>query len=186
MSCDSERRRQRGWWLALLLLGLLAVANGGCFGYHMGARTLYSPDVQTVYVPMIMSNSYRRQLGEWLTEAICKRIEQVTPFKVVHSADGADSVLTCRLIADTKRILMENPNDEPRQIEMAFQVSAEWVDRNGDQLGQPVNVPIPPSLNPIDQTAYLFPELGQSTTSAQMQDVKRMSEQIVSMMEAGW
>ena len=174
------------WGRALVLLGLVAAANGGCFGYHLGARSLYSPDIQTVYVPVIVSNSYRRQLGEWLTEAVCKRIEEITPYKVVHYPDGADSQLTCRLMADTKRILMENPNDEPRQVEMAFQVSAEWVDRNGGQLGQPVNVPIPPSLNPIDQTAYLFPELGQSTTSAQMTDVKRMAEQIVSMMEAPW
>lgn len=171
---------------AFALLALTVAASGGCFGYHMGARTLYSPDVQTVYVPVIVSNSYRRQLGEWLTEAVCKRIEEITTYKVVHSPDGADSQLNCRLMADTKRILMENPNDEPRQIEMAFQVSAEWIDRNGDQLGQPVNVPIPPSLNPIDQTAYLFPELGQSTTSAQLLDVKRMAEQIVSMMEAPW
>lgn len=182
----SARGAGRAWGRALALLALVAAAGGGCFGYHMGARSLYSPDIQTVYVPVIVSNSYRRQLGEWLTEAVIKRIEEVTPYKVVHYPDGADSQLTCRLMADTKRILMENPNDEPRQVEMAFQVSAEWVDRNGGQLGQPVNVPIPPSLNPIDQTAYLFPELGQSTTSAQMTDVKRMAEQIVSMMEAPW
>jgi len=58
----------------------------------MGTRTLYPPDIHTVYVPIIESNSYRRQLGEWLTEAVAKEIENVTPFKVVNTPE-ADSVL---------------------------------------------------------------------------------------------
>ena len=41
------------------------------------------PDVSTVYVPMIESGSYRRDLGERLTEAVAKQIELKTPYKVV-------------------------------------------------------------------------------------------------------
>ena len=160
-------------------------ASSGCANYRMGARSLYAPDIQTVYVPMIVSNSYRRYLGEWLTEAIVKRIEQVTPYKVVSSPD-ADSILTCRIITDTKQTVMESFTDEPREQQFGLQISADWTNRNGNQLGQPVNVPLPPSLNPISQTANLFPELGQSVSSAEMQDVQYLAVQIVSMMEAPW
>ncbi|HEV3004430.1 MAG TPA: hypothetical protein VGX78_08200, partial [Pirellulales bacterium] len=73
----------------VLLLGAMAQ---GCAGYRVGARSLYPPDIQTIYVPIIDSKSYRRFLGERLTEAVVKRIEEVTPFKVVHTPD-ADSVL---------------------------------------------------------------------------------------------
>ncbi|HVA45703.1 MAG TPA: LptE family protein [Pirellulales bacterium] len=167
------------------LLVLLLFASPGCVNYRMGARSLYAPDIQTVYVPMIESTSYRRYLGEWLTEAVVKRIEQVTPYKVVNTPD-ADSVLTVRIITDTKQVLMESFTDEPRESQFTLQISASWVNRNGDQLGQPVNVPLPPSLNPIDQSANLFPELGQSTSSAEMQDVQWLAVQVISMMEAPW
>src|ERR1700749_791448 len=79
--------------VALPLVGLV-----GCVGYHVGTASLYSPDVATVYVPMIESDSYRRDLGERLTEAVVKEIELKTPYKVVNSPD-ADSVLTERLIS---------------------------------------------------------------------------------------
>ena len=48
---------------------------GGCAGYRFGAASLYPPDIQTVYVPVFESNSFRRNLSEWLTEAVCKEIE---------------------------------------------------------------------------------------------------------------
>jgi hypothetical protein len=67
---------------------------------------LYAPDVTTVYVPMIDSDSYRRDLGERLTEAVVKEIELKTPYKVVSTPD-ADSILSARLITDTRRTLIE-------------------------------------------------------------------------------
>src|SRR5918995_1554743 len=87
--------------LALCLLGL-----GGCMGYQVGAGSLYAPDVTTVYVPMIDSDSYRRDLGERLTEAVIKEIELKTPYKVVSTPD-ADSVLAARLITDIRRTVIE-------------------------------------------------------------------------------
>ena len=76
----------------LLLLGWLS----GCAGYQIGNQSLYPPDIHTVYVPMFESKSFRRDLGERLTEAVAKEIELKTPFKVVNDPN-ADSVLTGRL-----------------------------------------------------------------------------------------
>lgn len=179
--CRADRHLRR---IALALLTAL-IGAPGCANYRIGERSLYAPDIQTVYVPMIQSNSYRRYLGEWLTEAIVKRIEEVTPYKVVNTPD-ADSVLKVRILTDTKQTLMESYTDEPREQQFGLQIAADWVNRNGQQLGQPVNVPLPPSLNPISQAATLFGELGQTVTSAEQRDMERLSEQIVSMMEAPW
>ena len=85
----------------------------GCIGYQVGTGSLYAPDVATVYVPMIDSDSYRRDLGERLTEAVDKEIELKTPYKVVSTPD-ADSVLSIRLVNDTRRTLVENAFDDPR------------------------------------------------------------------------
>jgi hypothetical protein len=186
--CPGCRRHVAGQFAIcnFLALSLLLLTNSGCANYRMGARSLYAPDVQTVYVPMIQSNSYRQFLGEWLTEAIVKRIEQVTPYKVVPRPEEADSVLTVRINSDQKQVVMESYTDEPRELQFTLQVAADWVNRNGQQLGQPVNVPVPPTLNPITQSANLYPELGQSVSSAEMRDVQQLAIQIVSMMEAPW
>src|SRR5881397_1775573 len=79
---------------ALCILQLLLCT--GCIGYHAGTGSLYAPDVATVYVPMIESDSYRRDLGERLTEAVVKEIELKTPYKAV-STPNADSILSVRL-----------------------------------------------------------------------------------------
>src|SRR3990172_9022798 len=88
----------------------------GCIGYQVGTGSLYAPDVATVYVPMIDSDSYRRDLGERLTEAVVKEIELKTPYKVVSTPD-ADSILSARLLTDTRRTLIENAFDDPRLSE---------------------------------------------------------------------
>src|SRR6266576_327238 len=85
---------------AICILQLLSLS--GCIGYHAGTNSLYAADVATVYVPMIESDSYRRDLGERLTEAIVKEIELKTPYKVVSTPD-ADSILYARLQVDTRR-----------------------------------------------------------------------------------
>ena len=56
--------------LFCLAASLCVVMLAGCIGYHAGTNSLYAADVATVYVPMIESDSYRRDLGERLTEAI--------------------------------------------------------------------------------------------------------------------
>ena len=85
----------------IFLIIIAALAGGGCAGYRFGAASLYPPDIQTVYVPVFESNSFRRNLGEWLTEAVCKEIELKTPYKVVGTPN-ADSVLTGKITSDTK------------------------------------------------------------------------------------
>ena len=90
----------------LRLLACAALLVTGCATYRFGNGTLYAPDVRTVYVPMFQSDSYRTtpsvDVGERLTEAVCKEIEKRTPFKVVGS-DGIGSwpylALTVGLIA---------------------------------------------------------------------------------------
>ena len=58
---------------------LCAISICGCQGYKLGSLDLYRPDIRTVYIPMIQSDSYRKGLGEQLTEAVVKEIEAKTP-----------------------------------------------------------------------------------------------------------
>lgn len=164
----------------LMLLWLV-----GCAGYQIGNQALYVPDISTVYVPIFESDSFRRNLGERLTEAVIKEIELKTPYKVVGNPN-ADSILTGRLIFDTKRVLVENNMDLPRQTERFFLVKVSWVDRQGNLLRNPAQAPLSPNLISIGQATTLVPEAGQSIATAGQEGIERLATQIVAMMEAPW
>jgi hypothetical protein len=167
---------------------IFAVCLSGCAAYRFGNETLYAPDVATVYVPVIESDSFRRDLGERLTEAVAKEIEAKTPFKVVGTPDGADSILAARIVNDRKRVQIENLNDDPRAIQYNLAAEVTWVNRRRQQpLAPPTTVVVPPELFlPITQTAPLIAEAGQSVASQQQHAIQRMAEQIVATMEEPW
>lgn len=165
------------------LLAALALAPG-CAAYRIGNSSLYAPDVATVYVPMIESESFRRDLGERLTEAVQKEIELKTPYKVVSTPD-ADSVLAARLVSDTKRVIVENQNDDPRVVEAALFAEVNWYNRRREPMGPTASIPLVPELT-IGQTAPMIAEAGQSIASQQQLAIQRLAEQIVATMEEPW
>ncbi len=174
---------KRGRLIAVGLLGLALLQ--GCASYRVGARSLYAPDIATVYVPMIESDSFRPDLGERLTEAVVKEIELKTPFKVVGTPD-ADSILSTRLVGDTKRVTIETRNDDPRALEIHFSAEVTWLNRRRIPLHAPSTLALPAELLPIGQTSTLVSELGQSMVTAQQQAIERLAQQIVSTMEEPW
>ncbi|HEY2413088.1 MAG TPA: LPS assembly lipoprotein LptE [Pirellulaceae bacterium] len=157
----------------------------GCAGYQLGRRSLYRPDIRTVHIPIVQSDSFRRYLGERLTEAVVKEVELRTPYKVVGS-DEADSVLTVRLVSDSKRILTNNKYSEPRDIETDFFIQANWVDRRGDLIMSHNDVPASPLLVNLGQQANFVPEAGQSLVTAQQEAINKLAQQIVGQMELAW
>ena len=180
----NDRARRLPWLPVIALL-----AASGCASYRFGNNTLYAPNVRTIYVPMVQSDSFRTtpavDIGERLTEALCKEIEKRTPFKIVGSEDGADSVLTARIVADTKRMQVESPTDQSRMVEMNIQVLVTWADRGGAVLATGA-VPLPAASVDVGQAAVLVPEYGRSVVSTQQEGIVKMAQQIVGLMEEPW
>ena len=182
----SPRRRRR--WAACLAAAILA-ASAGCASYRFGNNTLYATNVRTIYVPMFQCDSFRTtpaiDVGERLTEAVCKEIEKRTPFKVVGSEAAADSVLTGRVVADTKRMVVESPTDQSRQVELNYQVLVTWADRGGTVIAAG-DVPLPAATVDVGQAASLVPEFGRSVASTQQEAIVKLAQQIVGLMEEPW
>ena len=65
--------------LSIAFVCLLGLTVLGCTGYQYGNQNLFRPDIRTVHVPIVHSESFRRGLGERLTEAIVKEIELRPP-----------------------------------------------------------------------------------------------------------
>ncbi|PHS15239.1 MAG: hypothetical protein COA78_05220 [Blastopirellula sp.] len=170
-----------------VMLALSASLTLGCARYHIGSRTLYRPDVQTVHVPIFESASYRRGLGERITEAVIKEIESNTPYKVV-SAEMADSVLKGRLTNDRKLTRAVNSYDEPRILDAELNIQYTWTDRRGELLRQPAYLDISPQLLGATElsTGTFFPEVGQSITTAQEEAIRKFAAQVVLKMQTPW
>lgn len=165
----------------LLLFGVWT----GCAGYQIGNQSLYPPDIHTVYVPIFESRSFRRDLGERLTEAVAKEIELKTPFKVV-SDPNADSVLTGRIVNERKSVVVPDLVGDPREIQVGMKVEISWCDRKGAMLRDVKSVPLPAEFTDVNATANLVPEVGQSVATQQQEAICRLAEQIVQLMEKPW
>jgi hypothetical protein len=172
-------------WAAVAVAVLAAAAQVGCAPYRMGVPSLYACNIRTVYVPMFESNSFRRNLGERLTEAVQKEIERRTPFKVVSTPD-ADSVLTGRIMTETKGVSVEAPTDEPRELTYYFTMQVSWVDKNGADVQSMQPLPLSPEMTMLFNTSMFYPEIGQSISTAEQDAISRLARQIVGMMEAPW
>jgi hypothetical protein len=168
-----------------IVCGGLLTAVSGCVGYQVGNWTLYPNHIRTVYVPIFESSSFRRNLGERLTEAVIKEIEAKTPYKVVGTPN-ADSVLAGRIVGEGKRVVVENRFDEPRKEEVDLHVQVRWVDHRGSVIRQMDAIPLPPEFSMVGATAVVVPEVGQSIATAHQQAIQRLAEQIVGMMETPW
>ncbi|MCA9178339.1 MAG: hypothetical protein KDB14_27955 [Planctomycetales bacterium] len=169
----------------LALLALLSVACAGCAGYQVGADTLFRKDVRTVHVPIFQSDSLRRHLGERLTEAVTRKIDSMSAYRLA-AANEADSVLSGRILYDRKAVIAENRFDTPRALEAKLVVQIEWLDRNGLPLTQLNSVVIPDSLVSIAHAENFIPEPGQSLETAHQKAIERLADEIVSQMEARW
>jgi len=163
----------------------LLVSLAGCAGYQIGAQSLYPCHIRTVYVPLFESASFRRSLGEQLTEAVAKAVEQKTPYKVVADPN-ADSILTGRIVGESKRVVAQAPSGEARDVEVRIRVEVSWLDHQGSAIRQSEAISLPAELVDVGSTATFVPEVGQSVATAQQQAIHRVAEQIVGLMENPW
>jgi hypothetical protein len=174
--------RQLGW-----ILGCLAITFvlQGCAGYKIGTRNMYRNNVRTIHVPIIKSDSFRPELGVMLTEAVQKEIERRTPYKL-SNAETADSTLTCRLTADSKRVVSETNTDEPRLVQSVITVELSWLDRRRLPLIETRFLPPGETTFYFAENVDFVPEAGQSISTANLRAIERLANHIVDQMEMRW
>jgi len=134
---------------------------------------------------MVRNDTFRHDLGKQLTEALIREIEMRTPYKVTDDP-GADSTLVCRVVAESKRVTTESRDDDPRALDAALVVEANWVSRSGQALMQ--NSVVPENLPGISfsQDSRMIPEAGQSIETANLDNIESLAARIVSQMELRW
>lgn len=169
----------------MLLIAVALATVLGCAGYKIGTRSLYRPDIRTIHVPIIKSESFRPELGVMLTETVQKEIERRTSFKLAN-IETADSVMRCTLTADSKRVVSETNLDEPRLLQSIMTVEVAWVDRRGMPLIETRFLPPGETTFYFSENVDFVPEAGQSISTANQRLVERLANHIVDQMEARW
>jgi hypothetical protein len=112
--------------IAIALPAILSGCGKGTFAGYSN-QWLYPQDVSTVYVEMFDSKSYRRDHEYDLTDAICKRIEAHTPYKIVTDRDLADTVISGQITSIGARTLsIERNVGRPLEREAIVNVQLTW------------------------------------------------------------
>ena len=84
----------------MLLCSLLCLNFCGCAemsGYSN--ESLFPEEVRSVYVEMFDSRSFRRGVEYELSDALAKRIEAETPYKIISSRDRADTIISGQILS---------------------------------------------------------------------------------------
>lgn len=148
----------------------------GCGGYQNS--WLYPENIQSVYVEMFDTTSFRRGYEYTLTDAVCKRLESQTPYKIVSDRDAADSVLSGKLGISSSVLATDRYSGRAIEKETLVNVTVTWKDlRSGKLL--------------IDrQTVYasssFSEQLGQDFEYSIDRAVNKAAVRVVELMETPW
>jgi predicted RecA/RadA family phage recombinase len=179
-----ENRRGNAVWLTGVLLGLGLAATGGLLGGCGGASgytnaSLFPGDIATVYLEMFDNRSFRRGVEYTLTDALAKRIEAQTPYKIVSDRDRADSVISGQLVTIGEGLLTIN-RQTARALEKEVFMTAvvNWKDLKTGRL----------MLNnqTVTATASFSNAQGQDFAYASAVAANNLATNIVQVMENPW
>lgn len=161
-----------GAGLVMLMVASLAT---GC-GYS--SRRPFPTGIRTVHVEMLESKEFRRDLEFELTEAIVKRIEMDTPYRIADRK-VADTVFSGEILEVQQRTLGNDfRTDLPRETGATIVMRYRWKDlRSGDIL-----VERPRFMG----TTNYIPPVGETFRKGMVRGLDKMAERIVDTMESDW
>ena len=163
-------------WLILALIAAYGCSLTGCQGYQNDWP--YPQQIQSVYVEMFDTSSFRRGHEFTLTDSICKRIESQTPYKIVSDRNVADSVLSGRMGIGTSVLATDYYSARPIEQETMVRVSVTWKDlKTGEMLLEGEEI--------YASSTYSKP-MGQTFEYSINRAVNEAAVRVVELMETPW
>lgn len=169
--------------VSIILLALLAVAPlslcscTALQGYSNDS--LFDENINSVYVEMFDNESFFRGTEYVLTDAIAKRIEAQTPYKVVSSADRADTILTGQLTTvGQSAITSERQTGKALEKEVTLMAIVNWKNlKTGELLIDNQSASATASFSQWQNQGF---EYGSSLAA------NNLAQRIVELMEKPW
>ena len=165
---------------AVLLCVAMCVAFCGCSGFEgYSNESMFAEDVQSVYVEMFDNESFRRGVEYKLTEAVSKRIEAETPYKIVSNRSRADTLISGYITSAGEATLVAE-RETGRSLEKDVDLSAvvSWKNlKTGELLIDGTQVSASASYSEWQNQSFDY---------ASSVAVNKLAQQIVELMEKPW
>lgn len=181
MANELQRTMRSGAMMLGSLGGALAIVIlAGCGrpgGYSN--ESLFPDDVKNVCVEMFDNRSFRRGVEYTLSDALVKRVESETPYKIVSDRDRADSVMTGQLVSISESILtLERDIGRALEKEIVLRAVVNWKSLKTGRLMI--------DNKTITAAASYSEFLNQDFTYASAVAANKLAEKIVAAMEDNW
>ncbi len=163
--------QQRG----LLFSGFALLCASGC-GYT--TERPFPTHVRSVFVEMFHTRDFRKDLEFKLTEAVAKRVEMDTDYRLA-SRKHADTVLSGEIIEIRQTRLGDDFRTAlPREMGVTFVLSFRWKDqRSGKILAE---------RQRSTYTTTYIPPVGESFFDGAVRGLDGVAEQVVEALETAW
>jgi hypothetical protein len=100
--------------------------------YH---SSLFPQDVSSVCLEMFDNQSFRRGVEYELSDALAKRIETETPYKIISNRDRADTVMTGQIVSIDESVLsFERETGRALEREVQLQAVVNWKNLKTGEL----------------------------------------------------
>ena len=155
----------------------LGVLFAGCSGYSN--QPLYTNSVKSVYVEMFDNTTFQRDLEYDLTDAVAKRIEAETPYKIISDKSRADTVLSGAITSIGSSVLTIE-RETGRALESQAEVMARFSWKNlktGEYLLENSTASATASYSQFQEQGLDYA----SKTAA-----NKLAERIVEQMQTKW
>jgi hypothetical protein len=135
--------------------------------------------VNNVYLEMFDNRSFRRGIEFTLSDALAKRIEVQTPYKIVSHRDRAESVIGGQIVAAGESILtIERDIGRALEKEVILTAVVNWKNLNDGRLLI--------DSRTVSAAASYSEFQGQDFTYASTLAANKLAETIVELMENPW
>jgi hypothetical protein len=164
----------------IIFFGLIVASLAGfcgCAGYSN--ESLYPGEVGSVYVEMFDNKSFWRGVEYELTDALAKRIETETPYKIISSRDRADTVISGQIVSvDESWLSTERQTGRPLEKEVEVRAVVNWKNlKTGELLIDNKSVSASASYSEWQEQGFRYG----STLAA-----NNLAQRIVELMEKEW
>jgi hypothetical protein len=164
------------------LMCLVVLCGGLCGCAEMSGysnESLFPPEVSTVCLKMFDNQSFRRGVEYELSDALAKRIEVETPYKIVSDADRADTEISGQIVSIGELALsVDRDVGAVLEKEVELQAVVSWKNlKTGQLLIDHRQVSASASYSEYQQQDFKY---------ASALAANNLARKIVELMERNW
>lgn len=164
----------------LCSIGFVLLTSQGC-GIFSGysSESIYPDDVKTVCLKMFDNQTFRRGVEYELSDALAKRIEAETPYKIVSSQDYADTVISGQIKSIGEFVLTtERQSGHVLEKEVELRAVVNWKNlKTGELLIENRTISASASYSEYQQQDFKY---GSNLAA------NNLARNIVELMEKKW